>query len=279
MNVFEVVDIDDSMLNGKLYNGSEKKFGVTIDGVDYIMKFQKKNWHNIYCEYIASNIITLLGGNAHETYLGTYKGEVVVLCRDFLQDSKEYLFQSLRSVSSSLFDTDKNSYDYYFEDVLHLFEKLKYCNIDNCKDAFCEMFIYDALLGNTDRHPGNWGLICSDDTWRFSPIFDNGADLFPRASLANITEDWMRERVYVWPNSKVMFNRTRERTSYFKVLQENSMLQSYKNIIKDDLIDLAFIFIDNAPIPKDLKSLYRTVLYYRYHCVIKGEKFVWEGIK
>ncbi|WP_177313701.1 HipA domain-containing protein [Marinobacter gelidimuriae] len=38
---------------------------------------------------------------------------------------------------------------------------------------------FDALIGNTDRHQENWGLIWTEDspTARFAPYFDNGTSL------------------------------------------------------------------------------------------------------
>ena len=30
---------------------------------------------------------------------------------------------------------------------------------DNIKEKFWNMFIVDSLIGNTDRHNGNWGLL------------------------------------------------------------------------------------------------------------------------
>jgi hypothetical protein len=41
-----------------------------------------------------------------------------------------------------------------------------------------DMFLYDSLIGNTDRHQENWGLIFkSDKTSCLSPLFDNGTSL------------------------------------------------------------------------------------------------------
>lgn len=40
-------------------------------------------------------------------------------------------------------------------------------------------FCYDALIGNTDRHQENWGVIWNDKigTARLTPFFDNGTSL------------------------------------------------------------------------------------------------------
>lgn len=49
---------------------------------------------------------------------------------------------------------------------------------------FWRMFVVDALLGNFDRHNGNWGfLVDPSDNWRASiaPVFDCGSCLLPQA--------------------------------------------------------------------------------------------------
>ncbi len=52
---------------------------------------------------------------------------------------------------------------------------------DEYYDEFVDMLIFDALIFNTDRHGGNFGLLVDNKTNRpiaFAPIFDNGLSLF-----------------------------------------------------------------------------------------------------
>lgn len=45
-------------------------------------------------------------------------------------------------------------------------------------DYWCKVFVFDAIIGNTDRHQDNWGFIVYGDKppfeFIFSPAFDNG---------------------------------------------------------------------------------------------------------
>lgn len=45
-------------------------------------------------------------------------------------------------------------------------------------DYWCQVFLFDAIIGNTDRHQDNWGFIVYGATppfqFIFSPAFDNG---------------------------------------------------------------------------------------------------------
>ena len=51
-------------------------------------------------------------------------------------------------------------------------------------EPFCDMMVFDALVCNTDRHLGNFGLIIDNkhnEPMGFAQLFDNGLALFPFA--------------------------------------------------------------------------------------------------
>ena len=53
--------------------------------------------------------------------------------------------------------------------------------IEEIKERIDEMLAIDFLLGNTDRHRGNYGILRESDSLKwicFAPIFDNGNSLF-----------------------------------------------------------------------------------------------------
>lgn len=46
------------------------------------------------------------------------------------------------------------------------------------KEWLTDLFLYDALIGNTDRHQENWGVIFTmDEGASLSPFYDNGTSL------------------------------------------------------------------------------------------------------
>ncbi|HGJ5918103.1 HIRAN domain-containing protein [Arsenophonus nasoniae] len=52
----------------------------------------------------------------------------------------------------------------------------------NWESWLCEMLLFDALIGNTDRHQENWGMVSENNKelvlkWVLAPLYDNGTSL------------------------------------------------------------------------------------------------------
>ena len=68
------------------------------------------------------------------------------------------------------------------------FDRKKFCTINAIKsfldkydekqfEHFLGIMVFDALIGETDRHEENWGLIKENNLYRLSPIYDSGCNL------------------------------------------------------------------------------------------------------
>lgn len=64
----------------------------TLEVWDFLLKnvkYQKNSetglLNNHISEHLGSNIFRIIGENAQQTTLGTYKGREIVLCKDFIQ--------------------------------------------------------------------------------------------------------------------------------------------------------------------------------------------------
>lgn len=81
------------------------------------------------------------------------------------------------------------------EDVEYFIASLKTDDANKQKflQKFWEIFVVDTLLGNVDRHLGNWGfLIDREDNYQFAPVYDCGSTLAPLDSdkeLAELLQD------------------------------------------------------------------------------------------
>jgi len=211
--------------NNKFYGGSEEKFGITIENVDFIAKFQKQSetglLNNTVCEYIGSHIFGMLGMDVQNTILGTYQGRNIVLLEDFVKVNQKFV--PFNEVGDSSLEQDREAYQYSYTDIMQmLVENAKLTHVDQTISQFWEMYIIDALLGNFDRHGANWGFIKEDGRYRLAPIFDNGSCLFPRIHtdegcleiLENESE--IEKRIYMFPTSQIKLEN--KKSSYFEVI-------------------------------------------------------------
>ena len=266
--------VTDDMRNEKEYQGAENKFGITVNDVDYLVKLRKNNWLNCYSEHIGSRFIRACGGFAQKTILSLYKDKVVVICEDFTNIYGN--LKTFSNLSSSSFDTDPRRYDYYFEDIIHELKKLYRLDMDSELINFWMMYLFDIILGNPDRHGGNWGVYLKNDKYKFSPIFDNGATLFPRITKFTVDSDWMRERIYTFPNPKIMFKEL-SRSGYYEVIKNGICPKCVIDTFKSFDVILSIDKATNG-FTEEARKFYRTVVFYRYSCLIKGEDFVWKGM-
>ena len=95
--------------------------------------------------------------------------------------------KSLCSVCELFTDKDHSyvpmGYFGNFRNILELSEYLKNLG-EQYHNAFVDMMIFDAVIYNTDRHYGNFGLLVDSKSNRpiaMAPVFDNGLGLFPYA--------------------------------------------------------------------------------------------------
>ena len=63
---------------------------------------------------------------------------------------------------------------------------------------WCDMLLFDAIIGNTDRHQDNWELLWNqnkDHSVRMSPIFDNGTSLGYEILESKISDFFVPDRI------------------------------------------------------------------------------------
>ncbi len=271
---------DKCQLSKRSYGGSERKLGILLNGQPYMLKFRKRTpfgyRYNTISEYLGSHIYQSIGIPCQDTLLGTYHNEEVVACKDFLTDG--FQFVPFNDVGESTIEEDKNLYQYTYDDIMHLLVlNKKLTDVKESISSFFDIYIVDALIGNFDRHGGNWGFLKKDNKYTLAPVFDNGSCLYP-----NMTdEDEMRKilsdeeqinaRIYDSPTSQIKINN--KKSSYFEVISSLQFDEINKSLIKIyTKIDLNVInaLIDDIPSISDThKEFYRTMIKQRYKKIIQ----------
>ena len=99
--------------------------------------------------------------------MAKYNGNQVVLCKDFTDELGALTTLSLLGESSM--DTDDSKHEYFFEDLMYELSKIVKGDSEEITNSFLDMYMWDSLLGNPDRHSSNWGLVKKDAVYKFSP--------------------------------------------------------------------------------------------------------------
>ena len=262
-----------------MFSGAEKKFEIIIDGHRYIVKFQKNSevglTYNYVSEYLGSHIFQSIGILVQETFLGTYDGKNVVVMKNFLEP--EDALVAFNGVGESSLERDKELYQYTYEDITAmLMENMKSTNVAETIERFWDMFIVDALIGNFDRHGGNWGFIKRDNKYRLAPVYDNGSSLYPKLNtdekIAEVlaSQEEIDKRIYQFPTSHIKVKN--KKSSYFEVissLQFEACNDALKRIVpRIDLERINRIIDEIEGISELRKQFYKTMLQQRYEKIL-----------
>lgn len=157
-------------------------------------------------------------------------------------------------------------------------DKQQYVSTTVLWEHFWNMFIADALLGNFDRHNGNWGFLYDDikGETEIAPVYDCGSCLLPQADdkvmkkvLANKVE--LHARVFQFPTSAIKLNGRKINYYDFLTRAGNQDAEGALQRIAPRM-DMEQIggFIDQVPGISDLqKEFYKAYVNARYDLIIR----------
>jgi len=209
---------------GRAYNGANgKKIAVAYQGETWILKFppdvrerpnDQSYSNSCFSEHIGSSVYRLLGIPAQETTLGIHrngKTKVVCACKDFTKPGiRLYDFCSIKN---TVIDSESGGTGTDLSDILTTIEQQQFVDPTIVLQRFWQMFVVDALLGNFDRHNGNWGFLTDEITGisTLAPVFDCGSCLLPQADdtiMKKCLEDpaELDARIYTFPASMIKIN-------------------------------------------------------------------------
>lgn len=262
-----------------MFSGAEKKYEIIVDGHRYIVKFQKNSeaglTFNYVSEYLGSHIFQVIGIPVQETFLGTYDGKNVVVMKNFLEGEDSLV--AFNGVGESSLERDKELYQYTYEDITAMLqENMKSTNVEETIDRFWDMFIVDALIGNFDRHGGNWGFIKRDNQYQIAPVYDNGSSLYPKLNtdekIAAVlaSEEEIDRRIYQFPTSHIKVKN--RKSSYFEVIssrQFEDCNKALKRIVpRIDFGRIDTMIEEIEGISELRKQFYQIMLQQRYEKIL-----------
>lgn len=294
-----MIDFTNLPVRNKTYAGANgSKISIVYNDELYMLKFPSvpninKNMsyaNGCISEYLGCHIFESIGIPVQQTLLGTYerngKEKIVVACKDFTANG--LVLQDFASLKNTIIDSANNGYGTELSDIIQTLEEQTAMDPVVLTEWFWDMFIVDALIGNWDRHNGNWGFLYNivTDEISLAPIYDCGSCLFPQADeeIMRRTLDDPAERevrIFERPLSGIKING--QKIQYFKFissLENKDCNAALKRIIPRIDMNKIYQIIEDTPFISNLqKDFYKTmlserkerILDYSYQMLIKRE--------
>lgn len=278
--MMKVIDFTSLKKKNKTYAGANgNKISVIYENEQYMLKFpptaklnKDMSYSNsCFSEYLGCQIYEIIGIPVQKTLLGTYyvKGreKIVVACADFTKPG--VTLQDFASLKNQMIDSERSGYGTELEDILYTFEEQTAVDHVVLSERFWDMFIVDALIGNWDRHNGNWGFLYDThtDEMQLAPVYDCGSSLYPQADekiMEAVLEDENERlyRIYEIPTSAIMHNG--KKIKYFEFissLQNEDCNRALERIVpKIDMMKIREM-ISHTPFISELqKKFFITML-------------------
>lgn len=275
-----MIDFTSAKVKNKAYAGANgSKISVIYNNEQYMLKFpplptiNKEMSYTNSCisEYIGCKIFDSVGIPVQETVIGTYtsngREKIVVACKDFT--SPGITLQDFASLKNRIIDSERNGYGTELNDILSTIDEQTSMDSDAIKTRFWDMFIVDALIGNWDRHNGNWGFLYNNSTDEvvLAPVFDCGSSLYPQADDELMTrilnnKNEFNHRIFDIPLSAITYNG--KKINYFNFLSEGKFEDcntALKRILSRIDMKKFYEIIDDTPTVTDIQNeFYKTML-------------------
>ena len=283
------IDFTNCPVRNKTYAGANgSKISVIYDGHLYMLKFPSAAALNkdmsyangCISEYLGCHIFETVGIPVQKTLLGTYtkngKEKIVVACRDFT--SSGVVLQDFASLKNTIIDSVHNGYGTELDDILLAIDSQTAIDPTGLRTWFWNVFIVDALIGNWDRHNGNWGFLYHVDTDRMelAPVYDCGSCLLPQADerimeQALVNEDVMNARVYQFPTSAIKLDG--RKINYYDFLmsaEEPECNAAIQRMVPKINLEQIKGFIEEVPFITELqKTFYKRYITARFEQILK----------
>lgn len=283
----QVIDFTHAEPGLRDYGGSDSKKSVIYNGEHYMLKFadekQKINSlatstsNSVFSEYVGSHVVASLGLPTHDTILGLYEDEPVVACKDFVERGEK--LQEFDWFLRTMYRKSEIGRVPTYNQIYGTIENSPI--LKNIKDKaiarYWDTFIADALIGNFDRHKGNWGYLVNEEerTIRLAPIYDCGSSLYPglaEKSFGKIlsSREEIDRRLYDFPKTAILKTddiHHAEKFSYQELLNSDydyNCLCALARIAPNIDMNKINEIIDNTPIiSEERKQFYKEMLQER----------------
>ena len=168
--------------------GSKEKFWYLPDGqtTKWLFKYPRVGTGEHWAEKIAAEIAALLGISHGTVELAIFEGKRGSVTESFVSEGEE-LVHGNQILAGAVWEYDpsvkRGQSDHTLANIWRAHEKVfpGVSAVEEAKRQFAEYLMLDAVIGNTDRHHENWGIIRKriNESWveGLAPSFDHASSL------------------------------------------------------------------------------------------------------
>jgi hypothetical protein len=180
-------------------NGNLQKRWAISDGRRILIKAgQGRDFQEPYNEVIASCIMNKIGIDHVHYKIGWRNDTPYSICENFIHSGTEFISASY---VRNLLKKSNSESDY--EHLIRIYEKN---GLENARQDIDKMIVLDYIIGNTDRHYNNFGIIRDAETLRWikpAPLYDNEASLWKREIRINPLDDITSKPFKKWHSEQI----------------------------------------------------------------------------
>lgn len=286
-----MIDFNKCKINTlKAYGGENNKLAIIYDKNQYMLKFPLLTKYNFnigktrcISEHIGSNIYRLFGIESQETLLGTYTHSdtrrFVVACKDFTVGG--YTLIDFKALQNQIISENENIDNMELSKIIYIIEHQNVIDPILFKERFWDMFIIDALIGNSDRTNQSFGYIYNEqyNDVQLSPIYNCDSCFYPYLSEKQMEEllsspKSLESMVMKNPPSAIKINR--HRINYYRFinsLENQDCNKAIKRISKKLDLPKIYSFIDNTPYISEIhKEFLKNILRIRKEKIVDSAR-------
>lgn len=150
--------------NTSFFHGKFKKYSADLNGVSYILKMRQEGAMELpEVEYLCNQIGRFLGVPVAEFYYIDFHGDKIFVTRNFIKTGSPVDLQHLYH-----FRADEH---HSCEGIIRVISQKTQRPHD--VSVFIKTILFDALIGNHDRHGRNLAFVTTAKSTSLSPIYDN----------------------------------------------------------------------------------------------------------
>lgn len=217
------------------FSGAVPKVCAMKNNKLFMIKLDNDGEFKCLSEYLAYRIAELLRLDCQHVSLGFRDNKLACGIHLFNNGSGTiHHYYDINDSSVSSLDLDVRDLPYTLDFILDTLSNYKSINIPNDEliDNFIDMCLFDCLIGNYDRHWGNWGFIGFSKNYEVCPLFDNGSSLYPKLSDDEMTKILNSKKeiykiIYEFPKSQI--RRTKKKKYLYKDLMIDLFAKGYES--------------------------------------------------